>query len=538
MSILTRLSRRTRPLLCASALALLGLAGACGIPALSSPAAAQQPQAAPATVQDEVRSVLTQYGQFVQHPRYGEIWVPSVTPPNWHPYPACHWVNTKQYGWYFDDQTPWGKIVHHYGRWTHDAQTGWFWVPGAEFSPGWVVWRTSPQWIGWAPTLPDEDVQSISKDDFNNGGFWTFMETAKFARNCSDEAIQPAQQTPTLLTQTQFVTNIQVVSGISIFVLPPYIVGPIIDISITFPPWPSWFFAQWLIDLNWVWNNLGVPPVVVWVDCPPMPAPVIQPAAAPPPPPPGPAGGPPPRPIAGGPPPAPLPVPVPLPSTCPFGSFRVGDRCVIADTCPPGKVHGPSGACVDRIVGRCDGLVGPALQRCLGGGGPLTHCEGLTGPALQRCLGEPTGGQTGPGGQTSGRCANLSGEAFRQCLTGVVGRIDPDTRPPVVRPPIDHPPIGLGGHTGPGAGPPVITHPVYQPGGGPTVQPNPVGRLPRIGGDAVRKNPNPVVLQAGGGGHNTFGGHATNAPARLSKPAITHPLPLKLPQGAASERPR
>jgi hypothetical protein len=75
-------------------------------------------------VQDEVRAVLSQYGQFVQHPRYGEIWVLSVTPPNWHPYPACHWVNTRQYGWTFDDQTPWGKIVHHYGRWTHDAQTG------------------------------------------------------------------------------------------------------------------------------------------------------------------------------------------------------------------------------------------------------------------------------------------------------------------------------------------------------------------------------------------------------------------------------
>ena len=110
----------------------------------ASPAAfaqnAQDTQAASATipqqqvsqVQDEQRNVLTQYGRFVQHQKYGEVWVPTVTPQGWHPYPPCNWVNSKQYGWYYDDKTPWGQIVHHYGRWVYDVQMGWIWTPGSD----------------------------------------------------------------------------------------------------------------------------------------------------------------------------------------------------------------------------------------------------------------------------------------------------------------------------------------------------------------------------------------------------------------------
>ena len=85
------------------------------LPATATPARAQYAVAG-APVADNVRAVLSQYGNFIQHQTYGEVWVPSVTPQGWHPYPACHWVNSRQYGWYYDDKTPWGAIVHHYGR--------------------------------------------------------------------------------------------------------------------------------------------------------------------------------------------------------------------------------------------------------------------------------------------------------------------------------------------------------------------------------------------------------------------------------------
>ena len=96
------------------------------------------------TQDDPVRATLAQFGKFVAHPKYGEVWTPTVTPQDWHPYAPCNWVNSKV-GWYYNDQTPWGAIVHHYGRWTHDDQMGWIWIPGGEFSPGWVVWRADRQ---------------------------------------------------------------------------------------------------------------------------------------------------------------------------------------------------------------------------------------------------------------------------------------------------------------------------------------------------------------------------------------------------------
>src|SRR5262245_8359086 len=114
---------------------------------LAFPATALLPAAAPfaavkahaGTLAEQHKVVLAKYGTFEQHAKYGEVWIPSVTPQGWHPYQPCHWVYTK-YGWYFDDKTEWGMIVHHHGRWTHDAARGWMWVPGDEFSPGWVVW--------------------------------------------------------------------------------------------------------------------------------------------------------------------------------------------------------------------------------------------------------------------------------------------------------------------------------------------------------------------------------------------------------------
>ena len=134
---------------------------------------------AEATTMAEFKTILANYGKWGTHEKYGAIWVPTVTPPGWHPYPACQWAYTKD-GWYFNDDTAWGSIVHHYGRWSHDEQIGWFWVPDEDWSPGWVVWRKSDKWIGWAPMPPEQDYQLVSSDAFNNDKLWIFMEAKKF----------------------------------------------------------------------------------------------------------------------------------------------------------------------------------------------------------------------------------------------------------------------------------------------------------------------------------------------------------------------
>ncbi len=162
----------------------------------------------------EFRTVLSKYGSFTTHPRYGEIWVPSVTPAGWHPYPACQWVYTKD-GWYFDDETPWGSIVHHYGRWSHDEKVGWFWVPDEDWSPGWVVWRKSDQWVGWAPMPPEQDSHFIASRDFNNDKFWTFMEAKKFFNGGCGTTVRATQ----VIHHTKHVTIFELPPGLLVEVI-------------------------------------------------------------------------------------------------------------------------------------------------------------------------------------------------------------------------------------------------------------------------------------------------------------------------------
>ena len=226
------------------------------------------PQQSAAKLQDEFRGVLTQYGRFVQHAKYGEVWIPTVTPQGWHPYPPCNWVNTRKYGWYYDDKTPWGAIVHHYGRWVSDAQLGWIWTPGAEFSPGWVVWRTSPEWVGWAPMLPDQDVQTVSTADFNSAAYWIFVETQKFAQGCNGAA--PPQQIPMLLTADDLRHRRQArrTESLSSCCRATWSARGSTSTSSSRRGRPgSW--RRILIDWNFIWNNLAVMSAVA-PDCPPV----------------------------------------------------------------------------------------------------------------------------------------------------------------------------------------------------------------------------------------------------------------------------
>lgn len=231
-----------------------------------SPAVQQQGAGASTALNPEKRAILQQFGAFTQSDKYGEVWSPTVTPPNWHPYMACNWVNTKQYGWFYKDNTPWGNIVHHYGRWAFDAQKGWLWIPGAEFSPGWVEWRTSPEWIGWAPIPPESDIPVTQSEAFNNAGFWTFVETPKFNSGCSGVAVAP-DQIPVLLQNTQFVTRVVNRGGIAVYVMPAYVSGAFVDISVDFVPWPDIFYQQYLLMLSGIWNHTDVVIHKRYVDC-------------------------------------------------------------------------------------------------------------------------------------------------------------------------------------------------------------------------------------------------------------------------------
>jgi hypothetical protein len=102
---------------------------------------------------------LDPYGNWVQIPRYGWCWQPTVGVQDgaWRPYcDSGHWNYTDE-GWYWESDYPWGDVVFHYGRWTRMTGYGWIWVPDYTWAPSWVAWRhaESEGCIGWAPLPPD-----------------------------------------------------------------------------------------------------------------------------------------------------------------------------------------------------------------------------------------------------------------------------------------------------------------------------------------------------------------------------------------------
>ncbi len=108
---------------------------------------------------DDFRDALAPYGQWVDDPNYGTIWMPSpqVVGADFTPYQTSgHWVYDSDYTWVSDYD--WGWAPFHYGRWFVYPGRGWAWVPGKEYAGAWVTWRNADDpsvgAVGWAPTAP------------------------------------------------------------------------------------------------------------------------------------------------------------------------------------------------------------------------------------------------------------------------------------------------------------------------------------------------------------------------------------------------
>ncbi|UFH53136.1 DUF6600 domain-containing protein [Spirosoma sp. KNUC1025] len=115
---------------------------------------------------------LAPYGQWVQHPGYGNVWLPSAG-PDFQPYASGgHWVVT-EYGNTWVSDYAWGWAPFHYGRWIYDpAYGGWLWIPGTDWGPAWVSWRSGGGYYGWAPLGPGWDVNVNINIP---APYWTFV---------------------------------------------------------------------------------------------------------------------------------------------------------------------------------------------------------------------------------------------------------------------------------------------------------------------------------------------------------------------------
>ncbi len=156
---------------------------------------------------------LEPYGNWMRTREYGDVWKPRISNPKvWAPYTVGRWHYT-ELGWHFTSSEPWGWACYHYGRWVRYRTVGWCWVPGREWAPAWVSWRTSPRHIGWSPLPPAatwnrrSGIRHWADNLFNIGpSHYNFIRVEDFnTRNCYSSLVN-RRQNASLMLSTNNVT--------------------------------------------------------------------------------------------------------------------------------------------------------------------------------------------------------------------------------------------------------------------------------------------------------------------------------------------
>ena len=152
---------------------------------------------------------LSPYGQWVDYPGQGYVWVPDAG-NDFRPYSTNgHWVWTDNYEWMWVSDYDWGWAPFHYGRWEQDDYYGWFWVPGYEWSPAWVAWRDGGDYYGWAPLRPGINI-SIN---FNIGSYnppndyWVFAPRRYITSPRIYDYCVDRRQNVTIINYTTIIIN-------------------------------------------------------------------------------------------------------------------------------------------------------------------------------------------------------------------------------------------------------------------------------------------------------------------------------------------
>ncbi|MEJ1242446.1 DUF6600 domain-containing protein [Chryseolinea sp. T2] len=118
---------------------------------------------------------LQPYGTWVDHGRYGYVWMPNAG-ADFVPYGSNgYWVQTS-YGNTWVSNYNWGWAPFHYGRWFYDDFYGWLWVPDTTWGPAWVTWRSGGGYYGWAPLMPGLSVSmSVGYYSHIPNHYWNFV---------------------------------------------------------------------------------------------------------------------------------------------------------------------------------------------------------------------------------------------------------------------------------------------------------------------------------------------------------------------------
>jgi hypothetical protein len=156
-------------------------------------------------------------GQWVETREYGRCWVPARRPHGWRPYTVGRWEYTDQRQWAWvseGDETGFGVVTYHYGRWYEDPYHGWVWVPGSTWAPAWVSWREGGGYAGWAPLPPrvrDGYRVTTTVDRYIPNDRYVFVEQRYMASPRIHEHV--VQNNVTIINQTTNITNITYVNN-------------------------------------------------------------------------------------------------------------------------------------------------------------------------------------------------------------------------------------------------------------------------------------------------------------------------------------
>lgn len=159
---------------------------------------------------------LSPYGEWVDDPDYGYIWVPNVA-PDFQPYATNgQWVMT-DYGNTWVSNYDWGWAPFHYGRWNYHNRFGWSWVPGYEWGPAWVNWRSGGGYYGWAPLGPGVSI-GVSVNIPTN--YWVFVPQRYLLSSSIHRYYAPRRTVVNVYNHTTIINNTYVHNNRS------YVSGP------------------------------------------------------------------------------------------------------------------------------------------------------------------------------------------------------------------------------------------------------------------------------------------------------------------------
>lgn len=164
-------------------------------------------------------------GSWIEVADYGYCWQPRIAVTNlqWRPYWDGYWAYT-DVGWTWISYEDFGWATYHYGRWIRIRGRGWFWVPGREWGPAWVSWRTGGDYVGWAP-LPPRGVDEVVYEASPIGGhvdvefdigpsYYNFIEVRYIGEPVLRERIIEPQLNVIYVSNTINVTNITYVNSV------------------------------------------------------------------------------------------------------------------------------------------------------------------------------------------------------------------------------------------------------------------------------------------------------------------------------------